>query len=67
MSRPMPKNDPARENERPVSNALENASQVSSMDAEKKKWMEANRVAFAAYDALVDRIGLFGEEHRNFE
>lgn len=59
--------DPAKKNERPVSDTLENASCVSSMDAEKKKWMEDNRAAFAAYDALVDRLGLFGEEYRNFE
>lgn len=59
--------DQAKKNECPVSDTLENASCVSSMDAEKKKWMEDNRAAFAAYDALVDRLGLFGEEYRNFE
>lgn len=59
--------DPAKKNEHPVPDTLENASCVSSMDAEKKKWMEDNRAAFAAYDALVDRLGLFGEEYRNFE
>lgn len=59
--------DPARKSQRPVSDGLDNASRVSSMDAEKKKWMEDNRAAFAAYDALVDRLGLFGEEYRNFE
>ncbi|WP_188092506.1 type II toxin-antitoxin system CcdA family antitoxin [Azospirillum sp. B21] len=59
--------DPAKKNELPVSDALENASRVSAVEAEKKKWMEDNRAAFAAYDALVDRLGLFGEEYRNFE
>lgn len=59
--------DPAKKNEPPVSDTLENASRLSSIEAEKKKWMEDNRAAFAAYDALVDRLGLFGEEYRNFE
>ncbi|WP_194912890.1 type II toxin-antitoxin system CcdA family antitoxin [Azospirillum sp. INR13] len=59
--------DPAKKNELPVSDALENASRVLAVEAEKKKWIEDNRAAFAAYDALVDRLGLFGEEYRNFE
>lgn len=63
----MSKIDPAKKNEPPVSDTLENASRLSVIEAEKKKWMEDNRAAFAAYDALVDRLGLFGEEYRNFE
>ncbi len=59
--------DPAGKNEPPASDRLENASCVSSIDAEKRKWMEDNRAAFAAYDALVDRLGVFGEEYRAFE
>ncbi len=34
--------------------------------AEIQKWVEENREAFAAYDAMVDRLGVFGEDDRVF-
>ncbi|MGF7176769.1 type II toxin-antitoxin system CcdA family antitoxin [Azospirillum doebereinerae] len=35
-------------------------------EAEKQRWMEENREAFAAYDAFVEKHGVFGDEHRLF-
>lgn len=33
-------------------------------DAEIRQWVEDNRDAFAAYDAMVDRLGVFGDDER---
>lgn len=35
-------------------------------ESEKQRWIEENREAFRAYDAMVGKFGLFGDEHRLF-
>ncbi|MBP2228848.1 post-segregation antitoxin (ccd killing protein) [Azospirillum agricola] len=35
-------------------------------EAEKQRWIEENREAFAAYDAHVEKHGLFGDGRRLF-
>lgn len=35
-------------------------------EAEKQRWMEENREAFAAYNDFVEKYGVFGDEHRLF-
>jgi post-segregation antitoxin (ccd killing protein) len=35
-------------------------------EAEKQRWIEENREAFKAYDELVDKYGVFGDEWREF-
>lgn len=35
-------------------------------ESEKQRWIEENREAFAAYDAMVEKLGVFGEEYRQF-
>ena len=49
-----------------ASEACAHRKRARMTEADKQRWTEENREAFKAYDELVDKHGLFGEEWRKF-
>lgn len=48
------------------SQAIRQDKPVKATESEKQRWIEENRDAFRAYDAMVEKFGLFGDGHRLF-
>lgn len=49
-----------------LSEVFERALEASVREARLRRWIEENRQAFAAYDAYVERHGLFSQGKRLF-
>jgi len=47
-----------------ASDACTHRKQARMTEAEKQRWIEESGEAFKAYDELVDKYGVFGNEWR---
>lgn len=56
----------ARKDEASASVDSASAKQPRLTEAGKQRCIEENREAFAAYDAMVEKYGIFGEEYRQY-
>ncbi len=50
----------------PLSATVEAALRTSVAEARERRWLEENREAIAAYNARVERDGMFGDDVRMF-
>lgn len=62
--------EPLAEAARQLDINLSRAAETGILQEIKRRrdsaWLDKNRTAIAAYNARVEREGLFGEEHRGF-
>lgn len=58
--------DEARSLDIPLSSTMEAALRVRVKEQHDRRWQEENREGIADYNAMVERLGVFGEDLRLF-
>ena len=49
-----------------LSDVVETALEAAIRDVENAKWLEDNQEAFRAYNAMIAKYGIFGDDRRLF-